>query len=171
VAGAPQLGAGAALGTTAGAVGTLAVGGGAAMGASRVIGGGAMGALRAGTAMSAAASTAYKLGQETSGSPTIAAGLGGVARATGAAARDRAEDIGGLGAAAERGRRAAFDAGASGGESGSGAAPAEAAAPQWARRLRAEQAARHHRQVAVQALREGDRAGAAATPDIKEKED
>jgi type IV secretion system protein TrbL len=37
--------------------------------------------------------------------------------------------------------------------------------------LRAEQSARQHRHAAVQALREGDRGGASATPDISEKED
>jgi type IV secretion system protein TrbL len=44
-------------------------------------------------------------------------------------------------------------------------------APSWARRLRSEQTARHHRHVAMQAVREGDRGGAAAAPDIKERED
>ncbi len=44
-------------------------------------------------------------------------------------------------------------------------------APEWARRLRAEQSARHHRQSAMQAIREGDGGGAAVNPDIKEKEE
>ena len=43
-------------------------------------------------------------------------------------------------------------------------------APQWARRLRAEQSARHHRHAALQAVREGDRGGAGANPDISERE-
>src|SRR5207253_9487769 len=43
VSGAPQLGAGAAVGTAAAAVGTLAVGGGAAAGSARALGGGALG--------------------------------------------------------------------------------------------------------------------------------
>ena len=172
VAGAPQLGAGAAVGTTAAAVGTVAVGGGAAVGGARAVAGGAMGALRAGTAMSSAASTAYKLGQETSGSSSVSAGLGGVARAGAGAARERIGNIGGFGAAAERGRSAAFAA--AGGSGGGGAAPGSApdeSAPQWARRLRSEQNARHHRHVALQAVREGDRGGASATPDIKEREE
>ncbi|CAA9522502.1 MAG: Conjugative transfer protein TrbL, partial [uncultured Sphingomonadaceae bacterium] len=49
--------------------------------------------------------------------------------------------------------------------------PASSGAPEWARQLRSEQSARHHRQVALQAVREGDRGGAAANPDIKERED
>ena len=41
-------------------------------------GGAGLGAIRAGTSMGSAASTAYKLGQETSGSTSVGAGLGGV---------------------------------------------------------------------------------------------
>ncbi|NUQ17401.1 MAG: P-type conjugative transfer protein TrbL, partial [Sphingomonas sp.] len=52
-----------------------------------------------------------------------------------------------------------------------GAGEGSSDAPDWARRLRSEQAARHHRQAALQAVREGDRGGAAANPDIKEKEE
>jgi type IV secretion system protein TrbL len=44
-------------------------------------------------------------------------------------------------------------------------------APQWARQMRSEQAARHHRHMALQAVREGDRGGAGANPDIAEKEE
>jgi type IV secretion system protein TrbL len=175
VAGAPQLGAGAAVGTTAAAVGTLAVGGGAAVAGARGVAGGAMGAIRAGTSMGSAASTAYRLGQETSGSKSVGAGLGGIASAGSAAARQKLGEAAGLGAAAERGQRAAFLAGAtkSGGGTGSGMSGASTSdeAPQWARRLRSEQTARHHRHVALQAVREGDRGGAGANPEIKERED
>jgi type IV secretion system protein TrbL len=174
VAGAPQLGAGAVVGTTAAAVGTVALGGGAALSGGRAVAGGALGAVRAGTSMGAATSTAYRMGQETSGSSSIGAGLGGVARAASGAARDKLGDIGGLGAAAARGRQAAVMAGAStGGGSGPSGAGSSASedAPQWARQLRSEQAARHHRHVALQAVREGDRGGAGANPDIKERED
>jgi type IV secretion system protein TrbL len=43
-------------------------------------------------------------------------------------------------------------------------------APGWARQLRAEQNARHHRQVALHAIRDGDRGGAGANPDISERD-
>jgi type IV secretion system protein TrbL len=43
--------------------------------------------------------------------------------------------------------------------------------PGWARDLRAEQTNRHHRQMALQTLKEGDRGGASATPDIKERDE
>jgi type IV secretion system protein TrbL len=178
VAGAPQLGAGAAVGTVAAAGGTLAIGGGAAMAGGRAAAGGAMGAMRAGTAMGAGASTAYRLGQETSGSNSVGAGLGGVARAGADVARSKvAGGSAGLKQAAESGQRAAFFAGAT--RSGGSAPPTAGAAspagdgeaPGWARQLRAQQNARHHRQVALQAVREGDRGGAGAAPDISEKED
>ena len=174
VAGAPQLGAGAAVGTAAAAVGTIAVGGGAAVAGARGVAGGTMGALRAGTSMGSAASTAYRLGQETSGSNSVGAGLGGVARAGAAAARQKVGGAAGISDAVDRGQRAAFFAGATrsgGATAGSGSAGDSDEAPQWAQRLRAQQTARHHRHVALQAVREGDRGGAAATPDIKERED
>ena len=176
VAGAPQLGAGAAVGTTAAAVGTLAVGGGAAVEGARGFAGGAMGAIRAGTSMGSAASTAYGLGQETSGAKSVGAGLGGIARAGAAGARQKLGEAAGLGAAAERGERAAFLAGATkrgggGAEPGAGGGRAPDDAPQWARRLRSEQTARHHRHLALQAVREGDRGGAGANPEIKEREE
>jgi type IV secretion system protein TrbL len=163
VAGAPQLGAGA---------GTLAVGGAAAVAGTRALAAGGIGALRAGTAMGSVASTAYRLGQETSGSPTVGAGLSGVASAAGHAARDRLSSATGLGAAAERGERAALLAGARTSTStGTDARAQSGDAPGWARQLRSEAAARHHRHIAMQTIREGESRGAGATPDIAEKED
>jgi len=172
VAGAPQLGAGAAVGTAAAAVGTLAVGGAAAAGGARAIGGGALGAVRAGTSMGASASTAYRLGQETSGESSVAAGLGGIASAGTAVARQKLGRVGGLADAAERGQRAALFAGSTSSRSPSAAAAdSPGDTPDWARKLRSEQAARHHRSAALQAVREGDGGGATANPDIKEKEE
>ncbi|HEX5238136.1 MAG TPA: P-type conjugative transfer protein TrbL [Sphingomicrobium sp.] len=171
VAGAPQLGAGAAIGTAAAAVGTMAVGGGLAAGGARAIGGAGLGAVRAGTSMGAAASTAYRLGQETSGSSSVGAGLSGVAGAGGAALRDRIANAGGLAAAAHGGQRSALFAASSAAAAGAPEAAGTSDAPDWARRLRAEQTSRHHRHSAMQAIREGDGSGGGANPDIKEKED
>ncbi len=173
VAGAPQLGAGAALGTTAGAVGLTMVGAGAA----RAMGGAALGAVQAGTRMGAAASAAYTLGQEASGSSSIGAGIGGMAQAAGNAARSSMSNAFGLKEAAAEGRSAAWDALKGGGSASapggnsSGAQSAAGEAPMWAQEIRAEQTARHHRQIAAQAIREGHSGGASATPDIDEKED
>jgi type IV secretion system protein TrbL len=170
VAGAPQLGAGAALGTTIAVAGGAALGGGAAMATARGIGGGALGAIRAGTAMGSAASTAYQLGQETSGSASVGAGIGGMASAAKGAAASKMSEALGLGAAAQSGRDAAWRAGGTSAGSSSSAGGASDGAPAWARQLRAEQTARHHRHVAVQAIRDGDRGGAAANPDIEERD-
>ena len=168
VAGAPQLGAGAAVGTALGAGAAFAMGGGAAAAAVRGVAGGALGAIRAGTAMGSAASTAAQLGKETGGST-----IGGMAAAAKGAASQRVGSALGLGEAAERGRNAAWTAltGANA-ASGSGAPGSGRgdSAPAWARNLRAQQTARHHRQLAYHTLKDGDRGGASATPDIKEKE-
>jgi type IV secretion system protein TrbL len=171
VAGAPQLGAGAALGSAAGAAGITMLAGGAAVGGARALGGTALGAVRAGTSMGSAASTAYSLGKETAPAPSMAAGLGGVARAAGNAARERASSALGLGEAASQGRAAAWNAlNRTNGDTNPQFAESDSA-PAWARAMRGQQTARHHRQVALHALQQGDRGGASATPDIKERDD
>ena len=43
-------------------------------------------------------------------------------------------------------------------------------APAWAHSLRAQQTARHHRHMAVQTIKDGDRSGGAANPDLSQKE-
>ena len=169
VAGAPQLGAGAALGAAVGAAGVTALAGGAALGAARMGGGAALGAIRAGTSMGSAASTAYRLGQETSASPTVRAGIGGVSQAAGNALRTKAQGAFGISEAASAGRATAWAALNNTASSQVASATGESQ-PTWARALKRQQDMRHHRQVAVQALRDGDRGGASATPDIKEKE-
>ena len=172
VAGAPQLGAGAALGTAVGAAGVTMLAGGATMGAARAIGGSALGAIRAGTSMGSAASASYQLGQTAAGSSSVGAGIGGMAQAAGNTVRQRASAALGLSEAAERGRDAAWSALNGGaGSTGSASGADSDGAPSWARSLRRQQDARHHRHVAMQTLKEGDRGGASATPDIKERED
>ena len=172
VAGAPQLGAGAALGTAVGAAGVTMLAGGATMGAARAIGGSALGAIRAGTSMGSAASASYQLGQTAAGSSSVGAGIGGMAQAAGNAVRQKASAALGLSEAAERGRDAAWSA-LNGGAGSKGSAPDAGSdgAPSWARSLRAQQTARHHRQVALHTLQQGDRGGASATPDIKERDE
>jgi type IV secretion system protein TrbL len=175
VSGAPQLGAGAALGTAVGAAGVTMLAGGAAVSGARALGGAALGAVRSGTAMGSAASTAYSLGKETAAKPTVGAGMAGVARAAGNAARSRASGALGLREAASSGRQAAWNAlnqpnspsPSSGGPGGGG----ETGTPAWARAMRDQQTSRHRRQLAIHTLQQGDRGGASATPDIKERND
>ncbi|WP_295560216.1 P-type conjugative transfer protein TrbL [uncultured Sphingomonas sp.] len=168
VAGAPQLGAGAALGSTAGAVGIAALATGGAAAGAKAIGGAAIGAVRAGTAIGSAARASYQLGQESAGSTSVGSGITGVAKAAGGAARQRMSAALGLGDAAEAGRQAPW-AGLNG-QGAPNASPAGDNAPVWARSLQRRQDARHHSQLAMHALRDGDRGGASATPDIAEKD-
>jgi type IV secretion system protein TrbL len=171
VAGAPQLGAGSAVATTALAAGGIAMGGAGAVGAARGLAGAGIGAIRAGTSMGSAASTAYKLGQETSGSSSVGAGLGGMATAAKGAAGNKMKSASGLGEAAERGRQAAWSAGSTSSSAGSSAPSTSSdGAPAWAQQLQTSQTARHRRQMALHTVSQGDRGGASATPDIKEKD-
>ncbi|MGJ0239971.1 P-type conjugative transfer protein TrbL [Novosphingobium fluoreni] len=172
VAGAPQLGAGAALGTALGAGGIMYLGGAGAVGAARGLAAAGLGAVRAGTTMGSAASTAYALGQEGAGSSSIGAGIGGMASAAAGAARSRMSAALGLGEAAESGRQAAFNAMTGRTASAAGdTADGPSSMPGWARAMKAQQSARHHRQTAMHAVQSGDRGGHGATPNIKERED
>ncbi len=171
VSGAPQLGAGAALGTAVGAAGVTALAGGAAIGTASAVGGVALGAVRAGTAMGSAASASYQLGQSAAGSSSVRAGLHGMTQAAGNTLRQKASSALGLSDAAKGGRDAAWSALNGGPSAEPPSAGASGGTPEWAQALRRQQDSRHHRQAALHAIREGDRGGASATPDIKEKED
>jgi type IV secretion system protein TrbL len=170
VAGAPQLGAGAALGTALGAGGIMYLGGAGAVGAARGLAAAGLGAVRAGTAMGSAASTAYTLGQEGAGSSSVGAGLSGMASAAGSAARSRMSAAFGIGEAAESGRQAAFNA-LTNRTPAAAATDSAGAVPGWARAMKAQQSNRHHGQAAMHAVQQGDRGGHGATPDIKERDD
>ena len=167
VAGAPQLGAGAAFGTAAAGIGTVALGGAAAIGGTKALASGALAAARAGTSMGSAGAASYRLGRETAASPSIAAGIGGVARTAASAAGRKVSGAVGLGEAIERGERAALMAHVPEAPRSSRPDPA----PAWARSMRSQASARHHSHVALAAVREGDRGGAGANPDISEKEE
>ncbi len=172
VAGAPQLGASAAVGTMLGGGGMAYLGVAGAAGAARAVAGGSLAAIRAGTAMGSAASTAYGLGQEAAGSSSVGAGLSGVARAAGGAARSKMSAALGLKEAAESGRQAAWTS-MTGSSSGTqaGAAHDPRAMPGWARSMKAQADARAHRQAAAHAFQQGSGGGHGAVPDIKERED
>ena len=170
VSGAPQLDAGAALGTIVGAGGLMALGGAGAMGAARSVVAGGLDAVRAGTAMGSAARTAYGLGQEAAGSNGVGAGLAGVTRAAGGAARAHMVTSLGLNEAVQSGQAAAWRA-MTGSAAKADAAPDARDVPGWARAMKSEATARHRRQVATNTLQQGDHGGHGATPDIKERDD
>lgn len=177
VSGAPQLGAGAAVGTAGGLTAGAALAAGGAVGATRMLAHGGMGAVRAGTALSSGASSAYQLGRATSGESGMAgvgAGLAGVARAGAGLTKDRLASAGRSFAAGasnniQAGHRGAWrSTGGSGAPSGSSAMPQGDNGPEWAQRLRSEQRMRHQRQATVQAIKDGDKNGGAANPDLRE---
>lgn len=162
VTGAPQLGAGAAVGTTAGALAS-----GVAVGAlASVAGRSVSGAVRAGASLSGAVSTAYEQG-----------GVRGVARATvtrpmaaaAAAAVAPVRDAYRQGEAAGLRATAPSSAPASPGTGSGPSAPAPGGqSPAWAQRLARNQRLRDAGFVAGQAVREGDRPVGPAAPDLKD---
>lgn len=187
VAGAPQLGAGSAVGSAGAAAGAVLLTGGMTAAGLRLGAGGGLAAIRAGTAMGSAASSAYQLGQVTSGMSGMAgsaAGLGGVARAAGGAVVQGLRNQGGrAGAALQASSQAGLHSAwrASGGtpvapvaDVGGAMQPAMSAgqgAPNWAKRLRSEQSARARRHYTAQAVRDGDRPGHGANPTLTNKDD
>ncbi len=155
VAGAPQLGAGAAV-ATVGAIGAgTMVAGSAAMGAARAAAG-AMSAVRAGAVVPNKAPNAT-----TGTAPSSSAGGGAASAAAGTGTAAPA-----TGATRSGGNTAT--SGATSTSAGDSAASGAGGTPDWARRLRAEQ--RWHRRVHTveQAVKEGDKSGGGANPDLKE---
>jgi len=186
VSGAPQLGAGAALGTAGAIVGGTMLAGGAALGLGRAGLGGGLAALRAGTSVASATTTAFGLGAAASGETGLAAvtaGIGGVGRAGAGAAVGAVHAVGAriadaFSEPAAAGRSTAWRATGGGPIGGNGSAtPASTgavsrdSAPEWARRLRAEQLRRAHLQSTSQGVKEGDRAAGEANPDLDQRED
>ncbi|MEO0822479.1 MAG: P-type conjugative transfer protein TrbL [Pseudomonadota bacterium] len=176
VTGAPQLGAGAAVGTAAGvAAGTVAggaVAGSAIGGAGRA----ARSSVGAAASMAGGARASYAMGQVASGQSGVrgvAAGMGGVAQA---GAATLASGAGGLARRVSEkmrsGGQAAFAA-----TGGTGAAPApeapanDASAPDWARRIKRSQTTRDAGMTAAAAVRDGDRPGGGDAPRLKDDED
>ncbi|WP_375207665.1 P-type conjugative transfer protein TrbL [Hyphococcus sp.] len=186
VSGAPQLGAGAAVATAAGA-GAAIVGGGALAGAgARAAAATGRSAIRAGASMAGGANAAWTLGKAASGQQGWrggAAGAGGVAQGAASSAWQSAKSsasraFGNPGEAFEAGSRAAFTA--TGGKiSGSSAAramaPARAAsanhAPDWAQKLRREQGLRDAGLTTTHAISSGDRGGGADAPRLRQDDE
>lgn len=142
VAGAPQLGAGAAIGTVGAAAGAGMLAGGAVMGAARAIagaGGSALGALKAATSMGGGASASNSGGNSPSGSS--GGGSGGAGGGSGA------------GGASAPAPKAASDA-----------------QPEWAKKMQHEQRLRGHLHAAQTTIASGDQPVASANPDITQKD-
>lgn len=182
VSGAPQLGAGAAIGTAGGLAAGAMLAGGAAVGGARAIGSGTMAAARAGTALGSGASTAYRLAHAASGQSGmagVAAGMAGVAQAGAGALGQKlltaAKSVTTAGSnAARSGTQSAWTA--TGGKAPAGATnstsspSANQSAPDWARNLRNEGRNRQRMHTTAQSIKDGDKGGGAANPDLKEQE-
>ncbi|SFK84775.1 P-type conjugative transfer protein TrbL [Rhodanobacter glycinis] len=178
VSGAPQLGAGAAVGTALGAAG-LAVAGGAAVasGGAAVAAGTRLAARGAvGTARAASgAASAYRAGATASGASgtrAFGAGMANVARSGARAAGERVA----AGARAMRDRVAATAgstpaaASAASGPSdtspGGTASSTDHQAPDWARRLQRRQRVAHGASTAAHVVRSADHGGGGAAPEL-----
>src|SRR3546814_20554887 len=95
-----------------------------------------------------------------------------MARAAKGAASNRLKSASGLGAAAERGRQAAWAAGSTSTGSAAGASDAASSesTPAWAQKLHASQAARPRPPLANNAIPAGDKGGEGAHPEIQERD-
>lgn len=172
ISGAPQLGAGAAVATTAGVGGAAIAGGLMASGGARLAVRTGGGAVTAAAALSGTASAAYE-----------SEGLRGVARATVAAPASRMASAvtaplqNAFREGAAEGYRATAPASGTPPSGGSNAGPspnsagppASAATPAWAQSLARRQRLTQAGMVASQAVREGDRPAGTSGPDLKDK--
>jgi len=188
VSGAPQLGAGAAVGTGLAVAGTAMAGAGALGLAGRgamAAASGSAAAARGGAAMAGGASSAYSHASAgRSGASGVAAGLGGVGRAAASAA---AGPVRRAAASASSSMRQSFAAGArssfaatggsstqgtvGGGNSPSASAPAgggsaDSGPPAWAQRIKRNQSMVHGAQTAAQVLKSGDSHGGGHSVDL-----
>ena len=179
VSGAPQLGAGAAVGTMA-AVGAGALAGGAVAGAGiKGIGKGAAASVKAGASMAGGSKVAFTLGSMSQGGGIkgAAAGVGAVAQAGvmsvakaggrralaagGAVSKAHGNGMRGGMAALSKGMKAPRKDG--GGDSGSGET---GKGPNWAKKVHRQQQTRHATRTATNALRGGDGGGSGSGPSL-----
>ena len=182
VSGAPQLGAGAAVGTAvgAGAAGFAAasVGGAAASAASR----GAVGAVKAGSSMAGGAAMSYSMGKAASGqsgikgaasgvSAVAQAGAGSVANAAKSAAAKVTDPVKQSFKSGSRGAISATGGKISGGDSSSSSATPTNGQPDWAKKATRNQLQRDAGLAATSTLRDGDRGGSGDGPRLKQDEE
>jgi type IV secretion system protein TrbL len=143
VSGGPQLGAGAAVGTTMAAGGVVAAGAALAAGGAALTSSMVGGAARGGSALVSGAASAFRTGAQ--------------AGETGAASPLRS-----LAVRFGRSNGAGDEAG--GADASSGSAPA------WVRRMKRGQAVSHGVSATTQALRSGDHGGGGASVDLRDRE-
>ncbi|NNE42195.1 MAG: P-type conjugative transfer protein TrbL [Marinicaulis sp.] len=180
VSGAPQLGAGAAVGTVAGVgAGALAGGAIAAKGV-KAIASGSRAAVSSGAALAGGTQAAFSMGRSLSGASGLrgtAAGVSSVASAGAGAAmssmrKGASKVFGDPRSSFNAGARAAFE-----GTGGKVASPVNtpssiaSAAPQWAQNLKREQFVRDAGMATTQAIRDGDRPVGGEPPKLKQDDE
>jgi type IV secretion system protein TrbL len=178
ITGAPQLGAGAAVGAVGGlAAGAYAgaMGGRAAVGAAA---GGASGAVKAGASLAGGAGASFAMGKIASGKSGVAgaaAGMAGIARAGGDAVRSFASrPAEALKSAYASGGASAFTATGGSSSAGSVNSAASSGSPRndnWAQRFQAQQSIRDAGGVAAHTLRDGDGSSGGAAPSLNDKDE
>ena len=179
ITGAPQLGAGAAVGTVGGLAAGAYVGLSSGRAAVSAAAGGASRAVKAGASLAGGTATSYGLAKTASGKTGIAgaaAGMAGVTRAGGDTVRSfAAKPAEALKASYASGGAAAFAATGGKSSAGSIAAAAGGGAPptndNWARRFQAQQNVRDAGGVAAHSLRDGDGSSGGAAPSLTRKDD
>ncbi len=179
VSGAPQLGAGAAIGTAAGVAAGTVAGGSLAKSAVGAAAGGARSAVGAAASMTGGARTAYQMNAAASGKTgagAAAAGMSGVAGAGVRAAASGARNLAGRMFGNPRdshqaGARAAFAATGGTGPAGPPSPRGPDSSPDWARRIRRDQSTRDAGMMAAAAVRDGDRPGGGTSIELRKAED
>jgi type IV secretion system protein TrbL len=166
ITGAPQLGAGAAVATTAALGGTAVAGGIATAGAARMAGRTAGGAIKSAASLSGRVGAAHEAG-----------GVAGVARATVSGPASRMASSATAPArnayrhGAAQGYRDATPSGEGGGSNAEGASisASPSGPPAWAQTMARRQRMTQAGMMAAHAVRDGDRAGSSSGPDLKNK--
>lgn len=182
VSGAPQLGAGAAVGTAVGAGAAAfagaSVGGAAASTAAR----GAVGAVKAGSSLAGGTAMSYSMGKAASGaggikgaasglSAVAQAGAGSVSNAAKSAAAKVTDPVKQSFQSGSRGAITATGGKISGGSAAAAAGSPNGGQPDWARKAHRNQMQRDAGIAATSAMRDGDRGGSGDGPRLRQDEE
>jgi type IV secretion system protein TrbL len=160
IAGGPQLGAGAAVGTGLAAAGIGAAGIAATAGGVAAAGGAIAGTARAGTSVAGGATAAYRAG-----------GATGVAQTAGSVAMSPLHRAAaGLKESFAAGERAVMRGGSQAAAGGSGSSTTSDSAPAWAQRMKRSQSINRGVTAADHAIRSGDRPSGGSQVDLSEGE-
>ncbi|MFC7293003.1 P-type conjugative transfer protein TrbL [Hirschia litorea] len=173
ITGAPQLGAGSAAGAAAGIAASGYV---ASMGSRAMVGAtasGASSAIKAGASMTGAARTAYTLGSVasgTTGAKAIAGGISGIARAGGDALQKQAsKPIDSIKQAYNQGSQSVW--GATGGSPPPQSATSNTQSDNWAQRFQTQQRIGQASSAVMHSVRDGDRGASGANPSLQTKDE